>query len=366
MSDFVAWIKDVDVIYPFFSNGYSFEEALFNSKRNERPQGIKVEMDIALKPYFKICRRMNRAAKMGFLSAVNVLNKSHMINGDFDHDRFGTMISTTNASYDSAYRILDNLYSVGVESVSPIDFTYSVGNSLLSGITINYKLLGPSNVVPSSEALPLAMAILENDEADHMLVSSVNIITDENLNYYEQFDFIKDASGLLIREQAVSIILEKDDSKSHDVSCYIKNTAQIHKSKIKRNIPKKCDSEYDIDTNVELSEFIVEDFKKAVTKATNNEKCDVALLCSFGEGQMRERENKAVKEIMPDVKTYILSDVFGMNLGSSFMLNVAAAVEILRNQKLPYGEKTEKKIKSVLVNGFDDIGNIVSGVVACN
>ena len=192
------------------------------------------------------------------------------------------------------------------------------------------------------------------------------IVTDENLNYYDQFDFIKDASGLLIREQAVSIILEKNDSKSHDVSCYIKNTAQVHKSRIKSNIPKKCDSEYDIDTNVELSEFIVEDFKKAVAKAVNNEKCDVALLCSFGDGHMRETENKAVKEIMPDVKTYILSDVFGINLGSSFILNVAAAVEILRNQKLPYGEKPEKARKSILVNGFDDIGNIISGVVACN
>jgi hypothetical protein len=69
---------------------------------------------------------------------------------------------------------------------------------------------------------------------------------------------------------------------------------------------------------------------------------------------------------MPDAKTYVLSDVFGMNLGSSFMLNVAAAVEILRNQKLPYGEKSEKPIKNILVNGFDDIGNIISGVVSCN
>lgn len=366
MSNFVAWIKDVDVICPFFSHEYSFEEALFNAKKNERHESIKVEMEKALKPYFKICRRMNRTAKMGFLSAVNVLNKSQMTDGDFDHDRFGTMISTTNASYDSVYRILDKLYSEGVESVSPIDFTFSVGNSLLSGITINYKLLGPSNVVPSSEALPLAMAILENDEADHMLVSSVNIVTDENLNYYDQFDFIKDDAGLLIKEQAVSIILEKEDSKSHDVSCYIKNTAQIHKSRLKSNIPKKCDSEYDIDTNVELSEFDEEDFKKAVIKAANGEMCDVALLCSFGSGQMRDAENKAVKDIMSNAKTYVLSDVFGMNLGSSFMLNVAAAVEILRNQKLPYGEKSEKPIKNIFVNGFDDIGNIISGVVSCN
>lgn len=366
MSNFVAWIRDVDVICPFYSNGYNFEEALFNTSSAQRSQDVKVEMKHALKPYFKICRRMNRTAKLGFLSAINVLNKSELLSNNFDHYRFGTMISTTNANYDSVYRILHELYSEGVKSVSPIDFTYSVGNSLLSGITINYKLLGPSNVVPSSQALPLAMAIIENDEADYMLVSSINILTDENLKYYEQFDIVKDDLGLLIKEHAVSLVLEKEDSQSHAVSCFIKNIIQIHKSRLKSNFPKQCDSEYNIDTNVELSEFSEVDFKKAASKAINEQKCEVALLCSFGNDQMKEIECKAIKEVIPDAKMYSLSDIFGINFGSSFMLNVAAAVEILRNQKLPYGEKFENTIKSVFVNGFDDIGNIISGVVSCN
>ena len=366
MSNIVAWIKDVDVISPFFSNADSFETALFNTKLGERVEEIQVDLEKYLKPYFKTCRRMNRTAKMGFLSAVNVLNKTGILNSDFEYNRFGTVISTTNASYDSVYRILDKLYSEGIESVSPIDFTYSVGNSMLSGITINYKLLGPSNVVPSSEALPLAMAVIENDEADYMLVSSVNIVTDKNIEYYDQFDFIKDMFGLLIKEQTVSIVLEKEDSRSHNVSCYLKNIVQIHKSRIENAALKDRDSAYNIDTNVELSEFVEEDFKKAALKAVGNQKCEVVLLCAFGHGQMKNAESKAIKEILPDAKVFALSDIFGMNFGSSFMLNVAAAVEILRNQKLPYGKRPESTISNILVNGFDDIGNIVSGVVSCS
>lgn len=369
MDSKVVWIRDVDVVSPVIPETSSFEDVLYNMKENFVSE-VKIDLNKSLRQHFKVCRRMNQTAKLGFLSATNVMNKSGILNVEFDKNRFGTAISSTNASYDSVLRILKTLYSKGLEEISPIDFTYSVGNSMLSGITMSYQLLGPSNVLPSSEALQVAHSIIEQNDADYMLVSSVNICTDENFDYYHQFDYLQgDASGqnngkMTIREQAVSIILEREDSKHNDASCYFENIVQMRKSKRNRQECKTCDSAYDVNTMYELAGFEKEDFSRVMIKALNETPCDVVLLCSAGYKEMKDAELGAIHEVAPNAVTLNPGEIFGSNFGSSFMLNVAVAVSILRKQSIP-GNSNNKNIKRILVNGYNELGNIISGVVAC-
>lgn len=204
-----------------------------------------------------------------------------------------------------------------------------------------------------------------------MLVSSVNICTPENLEFYQQFDYLRGNCSvqkdekMTIREQAVSIILEKEDSKRHSVSCYLENIIQMRKTKRISEHSRLSDSAYDIDTMYELAEFKNEDFERVMLKALNGTTCDVVLLCSSGLKNMKDAELSAISDIVPDAITFAPGEIFGNNFGSSFMLNVAVAVSVLRNQAVPQEGLSNNKIKKILVNGYNDLGNIISGVVTC-
>lgn len=363
-----VWIKAYDVKSPVIKPDSSFEQVLF-SKKSEHQSPVKLNLNDYENPDRRHCRRMNRTSLLGFLSVTEALNRSGLLEKDFDQGRIGTAFSTTNASYDSVLRMLRSLYQKGVDAVSPIDFTYSVGNSLISGITMKYKLKGPSTLVPSSEALLIGQMHLEMDEADHMVVGSFNILTDENIDYLKQMPYLNvedKSSGMPVKEHGVSIILSKDEEQ-----VYIGEVIQMQKKRLSPSVAAassiQADSAYHVQTMVELEHFHQEDFSQVMKKASKDEEVDLVLMCSTGHESMVKAEKEAIQALYPHAEVAAIGEIFGVNFGSSFLLNVVAAKTILEHQQLPWTQmKHSKALKRVLVNGFNDLGNMISGVVACD
>jgi 3-oxoacyl-[acyl-carrier-protein] synthase II len=386
------WIRCIDVKSPVIPDGSDFEDTLFQPEKYwiaERQLDLKT----MLKPHLKITRRMNRTSSMAYLSASALMERSGLVEEDYDPYRFGTVFSTTNTSYESVLRILNTLYENGRECVSPIDFTYSVGNSLISGITMQYNLKGPSTMLPLSEGLQLAKIILEENDADCVLAGTYNICLSENLDYYKQFSYLngeeetftgilENASGMVIREQAVSMILENDSMHPEAQGCCLSGMAIKRKTKISKEkageFPK--DSAYEMHSIAELSEFQSRDFEETMALALQDanisaEEVEVVFSCASGHPGMDFAEYEALEKIIPNAIAVTVNGIFGANFGGNFMLNCAAAVTSLKKQKLPpsMGVKNSKgkftvrtesrKINTILVNGYNELGNIISGVI---
>ncbi len=391
------WINDFDIQSPVIPIGCDITDTLFNPKEN---WVSKRQFDFAalIGPYRKDVRRMNRTSTLGYLSATSIMEKSGLAKESFDPYGFGTVFSTTNASYESVLAVLNSLYQKSIEDVSPINFTYSVGNSLISGITMKYGLKGPSTMLPSTEPLLVASMILEQEDAERILVGNYNICLDDNLNFYRQFDYLQgddqhftgileDAKGMVIREQAVSLVLESDAVHTGKEGCVLAGLSIKRKKKINSTLAqgqmKNMTSAYNINSFVELSHFSPEDFEETIKLALSESgvaasQVDAVIMCSCGNPGLDNAEYKAVSSLIPDAKMVSVHGIFGSNFGSSFMLNCAVAVASLQKQMLPPSEgvidskgrfttKTESlNLKTVLVNGYNDLGNMITGVIKWN
>lgn len=380
-----------NVLSPVLPEAISFEEMLFGNTT-----GWMSKQQFDMKHLMKSClsevRRMNRTSGLAFKSADEAMKCFHS-EEKYDSFRFGTAFSTTNASFESVLRVLNCLYEKGMDYVSPIDFTYSVGNSLISGITKKYQLKGPSILMPSSEPVLSAQLALERDEADYMMVGSYNICLDENLDYYHKMDYLNGAkeectkmlsagSGITVREQAVTLILSSDNKNGGKKGCCMYDVAVTRKERAEKDLAQKYvqDSAYSINSVCELSSFSEVDFVKAMRLALqyskkHSEEIDVVFTSICGHKNKDIAEYDGVKKMFPNAVQVSVQGMFGGNLGSSFLMNCAAALESMRHQSVPasYGvsnkyteyanEPTAMDIKIVLVNGYDELGNIVSGVL---
>lgn len=382
-------LNSFDVVSPVIPYGASFEDTLFNPDKSWN-NSQQLDMKVLLKPLRKEVRRMNRTSSLAYLSSSNVMNKSGVLNINFNPYRFGTIFSTHNASYESVLKILKELYKNGTEGVSPIDFSYSVGNSLIAGVTKKYQLKGPSTAVPSSDPILLARMILNQDEADYILAGSYNICLDENISYYKSIDYLngdpteftkllEEAEGMVAREMGISMILEgyKDD-KSDTNKCCLTGLSNIHsinnkKQQYKSNI-------YDISSDCELSNFSSEDFTRSMSLALKDagitaDDVDAVFTCSCGNPGLDLPEFEAAKNMFGEKTEFVaIQGVFGGNFGGNFMINSAAAAASLEKQCLPpskgvpdsnnFFNKECKNIEltTILVNGYTDLGNIISGV----
>ena len=383
-------LKDFNVMSPVIPDGVSFEQTLFYPDENWEPNE-QFNIKKVVKPVAKEVRRMNRIASMAYVSSTSIMDKIDF--SGINNYRFGAIFSTHNASYENVLRILKNLYGKGAEAVSPIDFSYSVGNSLLSGITIKYGLKGPCTVLPSSDPLLLTRIILQNGEADYMLVGSFNICLDENLEFYRTLDYLngdrdgftkllEEANGAVVREVGISMILESSEhcENKDEKKCYLSGFSDI-RAKL-HNVAKKdlTFNNYPISTDAELSMFSAEDFKKSMKIAMADAKVtaediDAVFTCTCGNKSLDLEEYKAIVDTFNENTELVsIQSVFGTNLGGNFMLNSAAAASSLKNQCLPptkgisegnsrfNKEKKSKKLTTILVNGYNDTGNIISGV----
>lgn len=383
-------LKDFNVMSPVIPDGMDFEKTLFYPDENWEPN-IQFNIKKITKPIAKQVRRMNRTSSIAYVSSNSIMERNDFEGVD-DH-RFGIIFSTHNSSLENVLRILRNLYEKGAEYVSPIDFSYSVGNSLLSGIAIKYGLKGPCSVLPSSDSLLLSRMVLQSGEADYILTGSFNICLDENLEFYRTLSHLNgdsdhftklldEAEGSVVRELAVSMILEslEHSENSDEKKCYLSGFADI-RAKV-HNVARMNGefNTYPISADAELSMFSSEDFAKAMKIAMSDaevkpEDIDAVFTCTCGNKSLDLEEYKAVIDTFnEDTELVAIQGIFGTNLGGNFMLNSAAAAVSLKNQCLPPTrgifkentrfnmQKKDKKLKTILVNGYNDTGNIISGV----
>ncbi|BCJ93202.1 hypothetical protein acsn021_07710 [Anaerocolumna cellulosilytica] len=386
------FIRCIDVKSPVIPDGSDFEDTLFQPEQYWRAERL-LDLKVLLKPHLKTVRRMNRTSSMAYLSASALMEKSGLVKDEYDPYQFGTVFSTTNASYENVLRILNTLYEAGREGVSPIDFTYSVGNSLISGITMQYNLKGPSTMLPMSEGLQIAKVILEENDASRILAGTYNICLSENLEYYRQFSYLKgeektftgileNACGMVMREQAVSMLLENDSVHPDAKGCFLSGLAVKRKTKTSQTKAGEFhqDSAYEMHSISELSEFLSSDFEETISLALYDanilaEEVDAVFTCASGHPGMDFAEYEALERKVPNAIRVSIHGIFGANFGGNFMLNCAAAVTSLMKQKLPpsmgvkdtkgkFTMRSEsKKINTILVNGYNELGNIISGVI---
>ena len=373
------YLLSYDVMSPVNPSECSFADILFSPEKY-REDKQQFDMLTLIRPYVRELRRMNRTSSIAYISASNAIKRSKLTEKGYDCFRFGTICSTTNASYENVLRILNPLYSKGTTEVSPIDFTYSVGNSLLSGITKKYQLKGTSGVFPSSEPLFISKMIFNDEDADYLLLGSYNICLDENIKYYSQVDFMRgssdtskgeDDSGMTIRESAVSMVLGNEKLDVQEKAAQLCSVVQITKTNCSKESYEKSQlntcSAYDVDFRVEFSEYEQKDFRKAMELAlkeadVTEDEIDAVFSCSCGNLSMSKAEGKAIEELFSGRPVVKCLETFGGNFGGNFMLNSIAASECLKHNQLPGVEKTQNPLKCVIVTGFNDLGNIISGV----
>ena len=186
-----------------------------------------------------------------------------------------------------------------------------------------------------------------------------------------------------IREVGVTLILENDINRNEDKKCYLSGLSNIRKSKVISNSSSynRISNVYKISSDYELSIFNSSDFVNSMNLALNDaginiEDVDAVFSCACGHPGLDLQEYEAIREVFNDkVDIVAIQGVFGANLGGNFMLNCAAAIASFKYQCLPptkgingelkgiNTEKKEHKLKTILVNGYNDLGNIISGVL---
>lgn len=373
-------LRNYHVQSPLLTEGETFSDHFFCEDKIP-PKALYFDLNGIAKEHRKATRRMNRISKIAYVSASDVMDRSGLPKDAFVPERFGTMVSTASASYDNVLKILRTLYTEGADSVSPIDFTYSVGNALVSGITMKYGLKGVSSTFPSSAVLLPAKIQLDLDKADYLLVGSYNVLQPEIVMHQQQIGYLRGdtqgvtpigdkAKGMVLRELAVSMILEKASEQTE--GCMLTGLSGKGKTPVPVSPRYSEDRPYGLDCYEQLADFQAADFTETMTEAVRQagigtDGIDAVFSCACGHPSLDRAELAAVEKAFPQAALAAVLPVYGASACGTLLLNSVAAYESFRSGRIPSGflvKEGEKRgrLRHILVNGVDELGTISSGV----
>ncbi|WP_294353246.1 beta-ketoacyl synthase N-terminal-like domain-containing protein [uncultured Clostridium sp.] len=376
-----VYISGIDVISTISNNYEEFKKQLFSYEFNEsNKEKDMIDLVCIKRPYIKDVRRMNRASVLAYISSTQAFEGRGLDKISYDSYDIGTIFSVFSPSIDSSLSVLKSLYSKGIELVSPIMFSSTVGNSCIAGVAMKYKLKGESIMFKSENALNYSNVLLRQGRAEILLCGSYDVYTSEKLNYYKKQSYVaKESSnechpysdnpkGIKLKECGVTLILERENSKyleDEKVFCEISNISIVRKT----------------GNNEEAIKYFEKDnFKDcmniAIKEAGINPKDIDAIISAAGEHiSLDKAEEGAISDIFgKDVPVTTVKGIFGDSLGTNICLNTAVGATVIKEGKLPkaYGcnsnstiinintECINKDFKYVLANGYSETGDIIS------
>lgn len=185
------YITSIDVISTLNSTYEEFKNVLYPSEQNYLDlQKEQIDLSVIKKKYTKNVRRMNRASVLAFISSTQAFLQRELDKTNYNSYDIGTIYSVFSPSLDSSLSVLNTLYEKGIDLVSPIMFSSTVGNSCIAGVTIQYQLKGQSLMVKSSNALSYSSALLKLGKAEILLCGSYDVYIPEILEYYKNQPFV--------------------------------------------------------------------------------------------------------------------------------------------------------------------------------
>lgn len=364
-------IKVID--YYLMHPSLPYEEklnSLLYTKSKPQDKNMYLELPPLDKATRKKIRRMNRVSKFGYLTASEVLDSFFERHHKHDPWRFGTIFSTSFASYDNVISHLKKLYSEGTGAVSPIEFTYAVGNAVISGITINYTLKGPSGSFPDSDVLPVARHYFEQGSCDYILWASFNTLIPEIASYYE--DLFKKTFGdketipendMKLKQRIVenynAIILGNESGEG----VYLEDVISHQKA----TVPDDQDGR--MRAEIQMQQFEIEDIKCLFDLLEKRGCCldevDAVISAAFGHPSYDGAERRAIEESLPHAARIYPHKILNYGPSGSFAINSMTAFEILRTGSYPSKitrNASEGRPKKVLCLGVNEMGNLSGGV----
>lgn len=378
------YITSIDVISTLNSTYEEFKNVLYSSEQNYLDlQKEQIDLSVIKKKYTKNVRRMNRASVLAFISSTQAFLQRELDKTNYNSYDIGTIYSVFSPSLDSSLSVLNTLYEKGIDLVSPIMFSSTVGNSCIAGVTIQYQLKGQSLMVKSSNALSYSSALLKLGKAEILLCGSYDVYIPEILEYYKNQPFVcsdvldkvipyeTETKGIKLKECGVTLILERSESKYLDKSkilCEICSNSVVRKTADDKNA---------------VQFFNKEDFEQAMQNALEEAGITVnkisAIISAAGSHPTLDKaEEAAILEVF-EKKPYVISvkGIFGDSLGSNTLLNTAVAATVIKEKKLPkcYGVKKNNSsiniamdeivddFNYVMANGYSEEGSIVSVIL---
>ena len=361
-------VKAYDIFHPSIPQSKTFEEVLFQEEITP-PLDLYVNREDDLKTYKKIVRRMNRISKYAYLSATNLLNSLPEV--ERDPWSIGTIFSTSFASFDNVLSHLNKLYSKGIEAISPIEFTYAVGNALISGITINNNFKGPSGTFPDSDVLPIVDHYFTQGACDEILMGSYNALIPEVASYYENLykcfyhgktkttmDHIEIEQRMT--ESYITILFENQEEGQ---GIYLQGQVSVQKKEVNsegEGLPK---------AEIQMGSFEKEDFirlfKSLEEEGIALDQVDAIVSSAFGNPSFDQAEAEAMEETFGKIPTVYPAAIFPNGGCGSFSIDNLVAFELLKKKKFPLAitrNMGEKGPETVLSLGVNEMGSIIGGV----
>lgn len=363
-------VRDYHLLHPALSEDNTLEDLLYRGIEPQR-ESTYLDRGDALKKYRKTVRRMNRISKYGFLSATAVLEPFFREQDSYDPWRFGTIFSTSFASYDNVISHLHKLYAKGIEGISPIEFTYAVGNAVISGITMTYQLKGPSGSFPDSEVLPVIRHYFNEGSCDYMLWGIYNTLIPEIASYYDHLfrtvygdASTEPAEGIALKraetENYTSILLE-DTEVGEGV--FLSDIASLQKEKISDAKGDPMDSE--LQMRVFKREDIHALLNALIERGVDLEDIDGVISAACGHPSYDYVEKDVLEAYFPNAAKVYPHALLSYGASGSFSINSLVAFEILKKGSFPEEISRgvrEDRPKKILCLGVNKLGNLTGGV----
>ncbi len=295
-------------------------------------------------------RRANRYAEMGIYASKMAMSDFSKDFSEDDKKKIGTVFTTGYGPAVSTIKFSESIAREDYEFCSPLLFANTVNNSCVGHICMALGLKGASTLLMGSNNLGYTQLLLNNKKANYILTGSIEEFCKEIKDAFQNNSISKD---VLIKEAAVSFFMSRFEEKAN--YC---NIVEILECGI---------GKYPLVEEVNETKAY-NNIKNLISKA--NQKFDIdAFFSSCNNTYFDNIELKAAKEAITNNAFYVnnIKSLFGETLGSAFNVNVMVAAICLKNGYLPAKlDMAQRKIKNVLVSGYDFLGNYFLALLSKN
>ncbi|PEF55812.1 hypothetical protein CON32_23495 [Bacillus cereus] len=355
-----------------------------NSKPEENTDSIKFPIELPKNIDSKISRRMDRFSRMNLSVSKSVMENYLTRNGEYQDKNIGTVFNTGYGSLQSTLAFTEQIYTVGVDMVSPTLFTKTVSNVGVGHTCMQLKLKGASTMLMGSNAVSYAYDLIKSNKADAILCCGVDEFNEDLHESFMRTSFTtKDTQylcrpldigrdGTRITEGAGAILIESDkgiQTRPDKIFCEILGYA----NGIAFDYPI-CDSEM----YANVMECAIEN------ASVNVNQIDGVIMGAGGERSSDLAEAKAIHQIFGERASSIpvtsIKGAIGETMGAAFVLNtIAGALTLVKgampltsgceepdpelNLNVVHGAPKLGDYKVILVNGFDVSGGLFSVVL---
>lgn len=286
--------------------------------------------------------------------SISALTVSKMIFDSINIDNLdeydiGTAFTTEYGAINTTLKYLKDLYSDGIDFVSPKQFSSTVNNSCLGSVCIKHQLKGASNMFVNTVPIIFAKRILISGKSKSILVAAIDEYNEDLYNDFINHETLKDGYSA----GASALFLETQESRN------------ITGNKVIGQLIG-CSSVIDGE-NQYLSYTIpinIDTVKRGMINALNDAEISIDdIACVFTTSNAVNKlyyiENEAISQLKNDIIVCGLNARIHMNCMVQGIINIGISLKCLQKQKFPVFDNS-KNIKYISTDKKYALINFVS------